>query len=337
MSNNPTASVIYLKILYRILDSYGVNTKRFLDSLKLTNKLSGHSARQDSGTIAGTWKEAANVTGIDNLALKAGMHAHPSDYGVMSYVWMNCSNFFEIMEFVCKYKKLLNQAFSAELRSTDSGYEYVLESTLTDDSYLIEYDFASILYMGYFAAGKSNESQVSIKSIEFKHSANSSYEDYQRCFKCDVKFSQKKNRMLLSKQVLDTVVVSPNSTVRSAMLNIIEKIKYDELGAHSFSEKVSNYLEEKISRGQRPSQDETAIYFNCSPSTFKRRLNLEEISFSRILNTVLMNKSFLLLNRKDLAISDVSTILGFSNNASFHRSFKRWAGVTPLKYRQDLK
>jgi AraC-like DNA-binding protein len=336
-NNKPTASLIYLKILFRILDSYGVNTKEFSNRINLTALHPANSSRANSDVIAGVWKQAADFTRIDNLALKAGMNAHPSDYGVISYAWMNCSNFHEIMELVCRYKPLLNEAFSARLEPIKNGYEYILESTSNNDSYLIEYDFASILHMGYFSAGKSNEQRVRISSIEFKHAANTSYENYKKCFNCELKFSQKTNRILLSDDVLNTPVVSPKPEVLDAMLSIVEKIKYDELGEQTLTEKVSSYLEDKVSKGLRPSQDETAAYFDLPPSTFKRRLGKEECTFTELLNTVLMNKSLSLLSRKILPISDISSILGFSNSAAFHRSFKRWTGVTPLKYRNDNK
>jgi len=40
------------------------------------------------------------------------------------------------------------------------------------------------------------------------------------------------------------------------------------------------------------------------------------------------------LTDASLAVAEIAYLLGFSEPSAFHRAFKRWAGVTPLEFRQ---
>lgn len=329
----PTASILYLKVLYRLLESYGINKDDFLLDLGLMKSSQDKSSRELSDTVSDIWNQAENYTGLSNLSLTAGINSHPSDYGVMSYVWMNCKNFQEILEYVCKYKELINEAFTAKINPINSDYEYILESTSNNYGHLIEFDFASILHMGYFVAGIGNESKVRIKFIDFKHEPNSKLLDYKNCFNCEVNFSQPYNRMVLSKEVLNTAVISPNKHIQKEMLSMIKRMMKNEIRSKTLSEKTSAYVADRIAKGQRPTQDQAAQYFNFSSSKLKRLLSNEDTSFTNILNSILKAEAFNLLKNKQLSISDISLLLGFTSNAAFYRTFRRWTGSTPNEYR----
>lgn len=329
----PTASILYLKVLYRLLESYGINKDDFLLDLGLMKSSQDKSSRELSDTVSDIWNQAENYTGLSNLSLTAGINSHPSDYGVMSYVWMNCKNFQEILEYVCKYKELINEAFTAKINPINSDYEYILESTSNNYGHLIEFDFASILHMGYFVAGIGNESKVKIKFIDFKHEPNSKLLDYKNCFNCEVNFSQPYNRMVLSKEVLNTAVISPNKHIQKEMLSMIKRMMKNEIRSKTLSEKTSAYVADRIAKGQRPTQDQAAQYFNFSSSKLKRLLSNEDTSFTNILNSILKAEAFNLLKNKQLSISDISLLLGFTSNAAFYRTFRRWTGSTPNEYR----
>ena len=331
-----TASLIYIKTLIRLLDNQGADLNEINNITGIDKLLKSANARESSDNIAEIWKQTAQYLDLHNLGLKTGINSHPADYGAMSYLWMNCSSFLEIMNYVCEYKPLLNEEFSAKIISNADGYEYILESSSSsDDSLLIEYDFASILHMGIIVAGKAKESQVCIQSIDFTHPPNTRYQDYEHCFNCKVRFSQKKNRMVLSSSVLEIPVISPKPAVRNVMLQLIEEIHEKELGQVSLSKKISNYIADKIYKGGRPTQNEASEYFGYSNSKLKRELNKEDLSYSILVAKVLEEISIKLLNDSKLSIEDISLVLGFSSKAAFTRSFKNWRNETPHQYRKE--
>lgn len=52
------------------------------------------------------------------------------------------------------------------------------------------------------------------------------------------------------------------------------------------------------------------------------------------INEYRLKQSFRLLEETDLSITDVCLECGYNNLGNYLRSFKKYAGTTPLKYRK---
>ncbi|NOU65513.1 helix-turn-helix domain-containing protein [Paenibacillus sp. LMG 31461] len=96
---------------------------------------------------------------------------------------------------------------------------------------------------------------------------------------------------------------------------------------------VTNYVNEHF--GSDLSLDLLADKLNITgaylSTYFKEKT---EINFSDYVNTVRMNKAMELLEKTDLKIQDVSTLVGYYTIASFNRMFKKHTGITPSEFRR---
>src|SRR3546814_16217882 len=63
--------------------------------------------------------------------------------------------------------------------------------------------------------------------------------------------------------------------------------------------------------------------------TLLRRLKEEGTTFSDVLDRVRLQLAFQYLKRSDLVIRDIAYMLGFSDEGTFSRAFKRWTGRRP--------
>ena len=45
----------------------------------------------------------------------------------------------------------------------------------------------------------------------------------------------------------------------------------------------------------------------------------------------------LCLDRADLAVNEVALQMGFTDPSAFHRSFKKWTGLTPGQFRAERR
>ena len=70
-----------------------------------------------------------------------------------------------------------------------------------------------------------------------------------------------------------------------------------------------------------------------SARTLRRRLDKEGTSYQRIKDGARRDAAIAFLNNPALTVSDVAELIGFSDPSAFHRSFKRWTGVSPGEYR----
>lgn len=74
---------------------------------------------------------------------------------------------------------------------------------------------------------------------------------------------------------------------------------------------------------------------NMSERTLKRRLQDEKISFRVLQNETLHRRANVLL-AKDLNLSQIAEVLGFSDLSTFSQAYKRWTGFPPSHYKMKI-
>jgi AraC-like DNA-binding protein len=43
------------------------------------------------------------------------------------------------------------------------------------------------------------------------------------------------------------------------------------------------------------------------------------------------------MQRDELSIDAIAAVMGFQDNSAFYRSFKKWTGISPGQFRQQLQ
>ena len=79
--------------------------------------------------------------------------------------------------------------------------------------------------------------------------------------------------------------------------------------------------------------DGVAAALAMSRRTLTRRLGEDGASFREVLDDVRRELALALLQDVTLSVADVAFFLQYSEPAAFHRSFRRWTGLTPHEYR----
>ena len=72
-----------------------------------------------------------------------------------------------------------------------------------------------------------------------------------------------------------------------------------------------------------------------SAPTLRRRLKKEGTTFQQLKDECRRDASMGYLSNPDLSINAVAALMGFTDPSAFHRSFKKWTGLTPGEYRQQ--
>ncbi|MFC4754585.1 helix-turn-helix transcriptional regulator [Dietzia aurantiaca] len=86
-------------------------------------------------------------------------------------------------------------------------------------------------------------------------------------------------------------------------------------------------------RGDWPSMADVAADLHIDQRTLRRRLTAEGTSFRRLVDEVRHGRALELLGQ-GAAVSEVARELGYSETATFTRSFTRWEGVSPSRLRE---
>ncbi len=100
-------------------------------------------------------------------------------------------------------------------------------------------------------------------------------------------------------------------------------------------DRVRDVIARQLADG-RPGIGAVAPALHMSVRTLQRRLAEAGWTYKRLLDDVRFAEARSAMARPDEPLKAVAIDLGFVEQASFTRAFRRWTGLTPREYRQRL-
>jgi AraC-like DNA-binding protein len=84
-----------------------------------------------------------------------------------------------------------------------------------------------------------------------------------------------------------------------------------------------------------PALDRVAAALRMPPRTLQRRLAAEGTSLHAEIEEIRKTMALAVLRDRSTSIEDVAILLGYADPSTFFRSFKRWTGTTPRRFRNE--
>jgi AraC-like DNA-binding protein len=153
-------------------------------------------------------------------------------------------------------------------------------------------------------------------------------------FGCEVGYRQTWAGFAVPVEVLDVPLKLADPQAYETAAQICQR-ELDKLAAHeSLAVRVRRLLLENQSGF--PSLQVAARMFHLTPRTLHRRLGDEGTSFRDILEDVRHTLAVEHMKSGRWSIEELAYTLGYSDLANFRRAFKRWEGVPPSEFRQQV-
>jgi AraC-like DNA-binding protein len=104
-------------------------------------------------------------------------------------------------------------------------------------------------------------------------------------------------------------------------------------GGETFADSVKSLLGLMIESDEAPTMKRIVAAAGTSARTFQRQLEEEGTNFSELLADVRRTETLRRLKKRNVTIAAIATDLGYSDQASFTRAFRRWTGAPPGQFR----
>lgn len=175
---------------------------------------------------------------------------------------------------------------------------------------------------------------VKPREIRFVHPPPPSTEEAERILPAPVRYSTGEDVIVLGEADLDVPLRTPNA----ALIPSLER-HGDELLAklpplESFLDRVRALIAAELGGGN-PNAEHIARSMQMSVRTLARRLEELGTSHKALLDEVRASLARRYLVEDRRLVSDVATLLGFSEVSAFHRAFRRWYGCSPTDFRRE--
>ncbi len=104
-------------------------------------------------------------------------------------------------------------------------------------------------------------------------------------------------------------------------------------GGETFSDSVKAFLSLMVENDEALNMKRVIAAAGMSARTFQRQLKVERTSFSDLLSDVRRSETLKRLKERNVTIAAIAIDLGYSDQATFTRAFRRWTGVPPSWFR----
>jgi AraC-like DNA-binding protein len=154
-------------------------------------------------------------------------------------------------------------------------------------------------------------------------------------FGVPVFFNEVSDALVMDRRWLDLPLKASVPEAHTQARQMIERRLTREVGERRILEEVRWALERRPEL-LREGLEATAAALGLHPRTLQRRLQDEGMKYVDIQSVAKCQRAQTMLRRRAISMESIGNELGFSDRRAFTFAFKRWMGVSPSAYREQL-
>ena len=288
--------------------------------------LEGGYARYSQEQISRLWRRAIELSDDGNFGLRVAAEVRPATFHVVGYA-MSCSaTLARALHRFAFYCRLISDSATGTL--TESGNTASLEFRFDTGGappiyQTIDTVLAGTLGYARWIIGE----RIRPVEVRLQHVRPADDIAYQEFFEAPIIYGADQNCIVFSRADLDRPILAADEELAS-LLDTIANRYLEERMSGRVAVRVRDLLIATLPFGA-VSKTGIARRLNLTERTLLRRLKAEGTTFVEVLNDVRQELAFQLLQRPGITITEAACALGFSDENTFSRAFKRWTGRRP--------
>ena len=176
------------------------------------------------------------------------------------------------------------------------------------------------------------EGPVPLVEVSFRHERGESARAVAAYFGCPVRYGAERIALCFDRAVLDR----PIERTDLAFHGIIKR--YLTTARAEVAESVVDEARREVARLMELGTctlENVARSLKLSPRSLQRQLKDEGATFGDLVDGWRRERALALVTHTRLPLSEVSEVLGYSEQSVFTKAFRRWYGGTPLRCRAE--
>jgi AraC-like DNA-binding protein len=328
-----TVLTVSSRALVDACDALGLNTDELLAAAELTRaEVSDPDARIPVDKMSALWREAYARAGDPDLALHAAEALPFGAYTVIDFMARTAATIGTAFERISRYFPLINSVVELPIEIAGDHVRVDMVDKRGGNklprSYA-EYVLAAVVLRTRIAVGV----ELPLIRVELAYEAPADHREHVRIFGCPVQFATERTGFVLSREVWDTPLQRGDSGLAAILERHAQMLLAELPKVSDDIEQVRAMIREQLEGGD-PSLDSVARKLGMSRRSLQRRLTAENVTYAQVLDDVRSTMARAYLGQRDLSIAEIAYLLGFSEQSSFTRAFRRWTAVSPAEFRR---
>lgn len=322
-------AVSYAYDLLQVMEARGASSAAIIaDSGVPATLLRGHDSRLTLGQFVALVNACARHGDASGLGYAFGLNVKAPSHGLLGLAVQNARTAREALQIAERYSPL--RSTHVRLRLSEESAVAALQVDGTALFPELRRFFHECLAGVLVRSLRELTGGCAGAEIWFEHDEPPYHRDWHSQLP-PVRFRMPGNQVRMPRALLDLPLPAPNPLSTRAAIYQMET-QLDRVEPPVTAAQVRSVLE---GAGEElPGLVEVAAGLALSVSTLKRRLQLEGLSFQRVLDEVRRDRALVLLREPGLTVEQIARRLGYSDAANFTRAFRKWTGRRPTDWRQ---
>ncbi len=331
-----TVLTVSSRALVEACGRLGLDTEAMLRSVGISRQtLQDPDARLEADTVRALWAKAYELSGDPALSLHAAEACPFGAYKVIDFMAASAGTVGEAFRCGSRYFGLINSVL--RLPIDESGdpvtFDIVGEGGVSGVSRAYaEYTFAAFMLHVRAATGVG----FPLRHLTFVHDAPPDCTEHERVFGCPVRFGAQHNRMSIARRFWEARATGANPGVLQVLTEHADLLLQKLPRGPDLVQRARRVIGERLRCGDS-SLENVARELGTSARSLQRHLRELGYSYHALADEVRAATARLYLGQPDIAVVEVAYLLGFADQSSFNRAFKRWTGHTPARSRAVLR
>ena len=267
----------------------------------------------------------------DHLGFHLALTSELREIGLLYYISASSETLGQAIQQASRYSSIVNEGVALQYSERDDvkiAFHYVGISRHIDQ-HQIEFFVTTTVRICRQLTGQ----RIMPTSVRLTHRRDAISSEFFDFFGDNVEFSATVDEVAFAPSARTLPVVSADPYLNKLLVGYCEQA-LALLPAHvgSFRSSVENAIVPLLPHG-RAQAAEIARRLGVSQRTLARRLTLEGVTFSEVLDRLKSHLAQRYLADESLSISQIAWLLGYQEVSAFTHAFKRWTGKTPREAR----
>lgn len=342
LSSNPLNGLSGLEVSVNV-------TQTLLETFKRLGLADYHSLMQEAGLTSSLlntpdaripfevherlWELAHQASGDDLLGLKCGMGSRPGSFSYLGHMAINSATVGDALESLQQYQNV--SCDGGQWRLQRQEQHTIISFDPVNPHKPSSHQRACATLSAHVTLGRLLVGEVfSPLYANFTEKKIQQANAYETFFACPVQFSASSNQLVFARSLESLAIPHASQEILEIMTYKAAAVVERRSKNGSFSGKLAQLLSSSL---PKPDLDYSWVsaQLNVSPRTLQRKLLHEGTSYQQVLDDTRHKLALEHLKQPLLTVTDIASLLGFTEPSAFYRAFKRWQGGTPGGYRDS--
>lgn len=333
--SEPTTLRTWALAIARTLEGEGCDPALAFELAGLTlEDDSGADARYPVSSMTRLWRAAVKLSGDPAIGLKVADYVQPANLHALGLALLASETLDDMIRRVARYSRIVTDAVVIHVAHLPR--RVIISYAVPPHGPALAHEaFDALLALTVKMSCMLAQKDVRPLRVELTRPPPADVEPYRDRFRAPIAFGVRESRLHYEPSVL----AAPLPTANPALVHANEQIVIDYLARFDQSRvslRVRANILERLASGSSLRLVDVAASMNMSARGLQRRLFAERISYKAIVDRTRLELADRYLQQSALSLGDITHLLGFDDQSNFTRTFKRWTGSTPQRYRARL-